>query len=510
MALLGVSVAWTVDVSTNSGGVTPAVADVDGDGRSEIFVVGNDSLYCFDSRGNIIWQVKTPHLNPWWDFVEGGPTVADVDYDGTPELFLHSKDTLFCLNARDGSLRWKRALPGTPSRVMAEPTVANVDHQGNAEIVVGTGDSIACFGADGTLIWKAEGGFWGTAPIVVDFDEDDTPEVLVGKRCLNGVTGSLKWTSQYCLSCGGVADLDGDGYAEIVSFNSDTVICIERDGSVKWKWVLSSSSGTHSVPAIGDVDGNGKPEIVFFTYNANMVWAIEENASGTGAILKWSAYSADSTGSSSAGPVMCDVNGDGRYDVIMRGGKDLKVFDGPTGNLIYSDTSFGSCTAHEHGAVAADVDGDGYVEIVVVGVDKLGLIDDFPAPLHKRHFQTFTYHISNIDEDLSVPVTEELYWKLGAHNTYLVQADYYPYGTNESPSRASALVPVPGKGVRLVVSEPSEALLRVYSVDGRLVLSKDLGRLEPGEHLITLNLKPGIYLVRLSLGRASLKALLVK
>jgi len=71
------------------------------------------------------------------------------------------------------------------------------------------------------------------------------------------------------------------------------------------------------------------------------------------------------------------------------------------------------------------------------------------------------------------------------------------HGSSPNPSRA-------GLKVSFTLANSSPAILEVFDTGGRLVLSRSVGGLAPGEHVITLGnaaeLRPGFYLVRLIQG----------
>ena len=117
-------------------------------------------------------------------------------------------------------------------------------------------------------------------------------------------------------------------------------------------------------PAIGDLDGDGKPEIVAFKAGGGMVAFHYDDATSAWAVL-WTTTAADGTtpfnptGGGWAGPSLVDLDDDGVPEVLRFG----MVFDN-AGHLI--DQSLGATFGYGQGtfSVVADVDGDGIVELV--------------------------------------------------------------------------------------------------------------------------------------------------
>ncbi len=125
------------------------------------------------------------------------------------------------------------------------------------------------------------------------------------------------------------------------------------------KWTYPSTAVDCEV-AVGDVDGDGIPEVVMADFYASAMRALKGN---TGATL-WTTY----TGSSypSICPVLSDLNGDGNLEVVGISSTDyVAVFRGNDGIQIWTRSitvSYGAPTAY-------DVNGDGTVEVVVVSND---------------------------------------------------------------------------------------------------------------------------------------------
>ena len=194
------------------------VVDLDGDGKPEILTLNNalnsyvhdSALRAYRTDGRLLWQLPVPQASA------GRMSVADVDRDGRPEILFFSDNQLWC-----------------------------VDHAGHIKW-------IHVFGVYGD--WNVNSGLITRTP-VYDLNGDGLPKVIVqygnnGLLFLRGDTGQteLSWKipgDEFGQPYNGaqepiVADLDGDGHAEIVFLHMASahapngVVAIQGD-TVPWR-----------------------------------------------------------------------------------------------------------------------------------------------------------------------------------------------------------------------------------------------------------------------------------
>ena len=114
-------------------------------------------------------------------------------------------------------------------------------------------------------------------PIAVPLDGDEYPDIVLIShylsralvRAISGKDGSEIWSvdSLDVQKNGGLAagDIDADGKVEIVlATHANHVIALEHDGSFKWQSEKNAGviPETHAYPAIANLDGQGRPEII--------------------------------------------------------------------------------------------------------------------------------------------------------------------------------------------------------------------------------------------------------
>ncbi len=239
----------------------------------------------------------------------------------------------------------------------------------------------------------------------------------------NGVSMTLAYTRSSGLDHYGapaVADIDADGQPEIIIGWTGVIAAYEND--LAPKWVYTTGGIYPSSVSVADLDGDdgGSPELVIFSKTSadgenGRVFVL--NHDGT---LLWSQPAKDTT-NSSAGVAVLDLDGDGSYEVVWNGYlSGTTIYAGRTGEILFNDETINSGTLNET-PVIADVDADGHAELVLVDNDQLVVLGFDQAwassrPLWNQH----SYHITNINDDLSAPPREPDSWAY--HNTYRTQS----------------------------------------------------------------------------------------
>lgn len=182
-----------------------------------------------------------------------------------------------------------------------------------------------------------------------------------------------------------------------------------RDGSEHWTRELGG--GAAMMPAIGDLHGDGFPDVV--AERDGSLGAYDGESGSTA----WTGPPLDVVGVGCGAAGIADLDGDGDWEVIWSGPERLEILAGQNGHTL-AEFAYDSTSPLCAGPVAvADVDGDGHADIVVaeasgtlrVLTDAIGFTGD------ARTWPQSDFSLANLAEDGSVPRSPEPNW-MGANN----------------------------------------------------------------------------------------------
>lgn len=188
-------------------------------------------------------------------------------------------------------------------------------------------------------------------------------------------TPVIEWKYGSSAFCGPAAaspaiDTNGDGALDdsdqtvLFLYQSSRVVAIYGDGSgVAWQ-TTASGYGQDGGMAVGDLDGDGWPEVV--TASSNQVCALSGQDGGQLWCATGLSGSLDPMGYSY--PAIADMDGDGRPEVVAGNA----ILEGQTGSLVARGTGgkgaapYGGTGMSFYGALSVpiDLDNDGQLELV--------------------------------------------------------------------------------------------------------------------------------------------------
>ncbi len=412
---------------------SPTVADVDGDGSADI-VVGDLAgwVRVFRADGSTLWE--RPVRIPGWNMnvaVESSPTVIDLDGDGRNEVvvgavsrWVPNQPGGVVVFDHAGNVRWTRTFfdifnmwneavgarpDGFPEGVIASVAAGDVTGDGRPELVVPAMDNrIWVLRGDGSVLDSAwvDDSIW-SSPALADVDGDGDLEIFFGSCATPGGpvdhAGGVLWSfdvrdgklverwRRYLGDIGAsspaIGDVDGDGVPDVVTGTGNNGLPGSRqvhayratDGAPLTGWPVTLGGDTISSPAIGDLDGNGSLDVVIGTRdgkvnalrgNGSLLWSVSPERAGEGG------------GEIVASPIIADLNGDGANDVAVGNGWATFTLRGSDGSRLSAPLSIG--WTYQNAPAVGDFGSVGW-RLVVAGFNaNAGHVTAFAIPTPGR------------------------------------------------------------------------------------------------------------------------------
>jgi len=378
----------------SSGGadaVSIAVADVNGDGKPDIVVAsacansscaGECVVGVLLGNGDGTFQAAQTYSSGGFRSVS--VAVADVNGDGKPDIVVAN----YCAS----------------SSCTSDSLVG---------VLLGNGD-----GTFQTAQTYGSGGLGADSVAVADVNGDGKPDIVVANECVSaaggcapgdGVVGVLLGNGDgtfqpvqtydsggYVASSIAVADVNGDGKPDLVVANwcqVDTgctsadygvvaVLLGNGDGTFQAARTYNAGGDLATFITVGDVNGDGKPDVVVANGSADGVGVLLGNGDGT----FQAAQNYSSGGQNPSSIAVADVNGDGKLDLVATGWCEVGT-SCPNGNnglvgVLFGngDGTFQAAQSYSYGdkydaysTAVGDLNGDGKPDLVVASGCVVGI-----------------------------------------------------------------------------------------------------------------------------------------
>jgi outer membrane protein assembly factor BamB len=394
------AVLWKVPLKSASFG-GGAAADVDGDNVLDIAFCS----YFGDSKVRVLRGKDGKEIWSWEAGSGGGKgdacldascRFADVDRDGRLELVVPVSNTsqVIVFDAATGHKKWTYEA-GLGECIDTPPWIGDID--GKLAIVVGTFKARlhVINAADGTLIRNvqiAPKGAVQSCPLVLDLNGDNVKDYIAatfnGDHRVVAADGAAKeeaaaygpdrkpvgarvkdlWhvqTGGHIYHGPAMGDLDGDGKPDFTIGSYDgKVYAFRADGSELW----TRAPGERyfmGPTTIADLDGDKKPEVIaasekvtVFKSDGQALWSVRFDKPGTFWGVTRGVSVADLDGDSR--PDLAALNGRGLFKVLRAtDGSTLVEFDAAS---VFDGKLEVTCSA----PIIADLNGDGKLDVFFV------------------------------------------------------------------------------------------------------------------------------------------------
>lgn len=250
---------------------SPAVADLDGDGQREIILARAGKLLVYRADGALAWSFDVPGSGRIWS----SPVVADLAGDGKLEVAFAARGNVYVLDASGASVQ---GFPFVWRDELRSLAAGDIDGDGRLELVTLTTSPLA--GATRDILMAIE----GNGTIVPGFPPNTTMTSGCDSNCF--VTGGYDQNVA-------VGPIDEDGSWDIVGAQDNAYMSWHHGNGVAFaaasvfrnrskvlgvrflhdyaeaqqgysdrEETALQAHFTNSAPAIADVDGDGRSEIV--------------------------------------------------------------------------------------------------------------------------------------------------------------------------------------------------------------------------------------------------------
>lgn len=307
-----------------------SVTDLDGDGAAEIIATTSSDLFVFNGAGSLLWQVAGA----------GGFEVVVGQMDNDPALEIATTKGSV-VDAATHTAQWTHTgYFGTHLKLAPIP---GANYQ---QLIVAQGAYFVYAYDVATQLqrWSISTSDSISAIEVADVDNDGTPEVLIADAQWGAIhvhdliTQAQKWfvnDPEHSVTNIAVGDVDNDGVAELVwgagglVGGANHLYVANTTGTHAIKWQSVDLQGPFRGPVIGDLDGDGQPELVICSYKAT-------GGRDSGRILVFDAVTLrlrgisapialNASNNGTADLKLRDLDGDGRMDILVSADRNYTI-----------------------------------------------------------------------------------------------------------------------------------------------------------------------------------------
>ncbi|MEO0180735.1 MAG: PQQ-binding-like beta-propeller repeat protein [candidate division WOR-3 bacterium] len=455
--------------------------------------------------------------------VYGAPITYDQSGDGKEDIYITSHSSypsITLYRGPSGGIIWN--CQDYADAYYSTPALLPINYDPYPEVFQGFHNSggLRCYdGGSGTRIWWAYlGGISYSSPLAF-FDPSGNLRVAVVNDAgvlyyLDAGTGAVLWSyagSASSYSAPALGDVNGDGTPEIAYTTANHIYVLDLSGNLLWDLAYGAKPST---PALSDMDGSPGLEMVI--YDAGAGW-VAVFAFGN-PIPLWTYFVGAFSETFPPSPAVGDVNANGIPDVVIHNTRVVYCVE--NGTLVWSVNALGN--DYLYGSpVLADLDGasvhdGGALETVITGEDEnsyIGLVyyiqddgllcwrwsnpsyTDFPV------YNEAALGDPNGDGWLEIVVVD-----YSCYAFILRGTDPLESGETVLETEPTRIIPTP-RGLLVYAVSPCPVSVDFYDGSGRLVDSYK-GSLRAGENLIKPKTE-GILFYKAMMGEEEIRGKLV-
>jgi hypothetical protein len=389
-------------LDSGAGGDSLAAGDLNGDGHLDLVVTGDYSITSvLLGRGDGTFVVNATYP------AGASAVIGDLNGDGKPDLVITGGGDINASNGSvavllgngDGTFQPGVQYGAVPAGLAPDDMAILADFNGDGKLDLGVAVSqcalFACpttgsdaisillgFG-DGTFVGEQEYSSQNQAGvgavISADFNGDAKPDLATGGGTALGVflgngdgTFQAEVSTSLTQPAGGLAagDFNGDGKADLATVFSKCAnnTCSPGDAVI----LIGNGDGTFQTPveytvglqpqnlAVGDFNGDGKPDLAISNLGSNTVSILLNVGNGT-----FQSHVDYPTGTYPGQIATGDFNGDGKLDLVVRNGQGFSLLLGNGDGTFGAHTDYPVPGENIDSLTVGDFNRDGKLDLAV-------------------------------------------------------------------------------------------------------------------------------------------------
>ncbi len=346
----GTAFASKVDITTGTSPYCVAIGDIDGDGKADLIVPDYNSPYNISvfrntsTVGTISFAAKVDfaaYPGPW------GLAIGDLDGDGKLDVAVANNNSpynisVFRNTSTPGTISFATRVDYATGNLPYMIAIGDLDGDGKPDIaspnaISSTVSTFRNLSTPGTISFAAKVDFPAVSNsegiAIGDMDGDGKSDMIVAGYG-SGVAsvfrntstlGTINFAAKVDFTTASnpahvaLGDLNGDGKLDIAmtSFPTNSFSALRNTstpGTISFAAKVDITTGTYPDGiAMGDLDGDGKPDVVVADYTVNTISTLK-NTSTAGAI-SFATKIDYAAGAHVYGVAIGDMDGDGKADI---------------------------------------------------------------------------------------------------------------------------------------------------------------------------------------------------